>query len=588
MPALGLQPDVVTRGSMACALGRGALWRLAVRFRAGSAALGGAIITACASAVQWSWSQEVLGALRRDSEARLQICRGAVLAALARSSRWELACAELQEMWSRVPQEAAPDIRAYNVVISACELSGRWRQALLLLKAARSNKLESDEVSHAAVASACTRRGLAWAFALWMLEVHSGPRDAVLLTTALTACEVGQRWHSAMKLHQAFKGFGLEADEAANLAAAGACQRAACWLQALSYLTPSVSVGNAAIAACRSHWQQGLFLFARMPERDVLSSETQLATQHQPTSHGSGSNGIGCTNQEALSFLGLAGLAASGCKDSGAAAYADSQALATNGVIREVPCLTAGLPTPDSVAAQKEAFAAELEQELRDGVAELSAKFRTMTDELHSNANEQRNQYNLTLETSAKEQEEMLEKQHAAQLRQLREAAMRQVAELEHQAELLVRARQMQEGREYTLRAAPFSSRRPSLAQVPVPGSLAVSAPGSVYLPAGSRSGYAMARVRSEASEGFAHAAAAAQASAIASHSPVMRRSQTMRAVGSVPSFRALSFQPGSLQVPVSHSFSYSSMSRDMHHPPLHISSFSARTGKVEVAGSLR
>ncbi|CAJ1411552.1 unnamed protein product [Effrenium voratum] len=277
MPALGLQPDVVTRGSMACALGRGALWRLAVRFRAGSAALGGAIITACASAVQWSWSQEVLGALRRDSEARLQICRGAVLAALARSSRWELACAELQEMWSRVPQEAAPDIRAYNVVISACELSGRWRQALLLLKAARSNKLESDEVSHAAVASACTRRGLAWAFALWMLEVHSGPRDAVLLTTALTACEVGQRWHSAMKLHQAFKGFGLEADEAANLAAAGACQRAACWLQALSYLTPSVSVGNAAIAACRSHWQQGLFLFARMPERDVLSSETQLA-----------------------------------------------------------------------------------------------------------------------------------------------------------------------------------------------------------------------------------------------------------------------------------------------------------------------
>ena len=30
--------------------------------------------------------------------------------------------------------------------------------------------------------------------------------------------------------------------------------------------------------------------------------------------------------------------------------------------------------------AAQEAFAAELEQELRDGVAELSAKFRTMTD----------------------------------------------------------------------------------------------------------------------------------------------------------------------------------------------------------------
>ena len=142
-------------------------------------------------------------------------------------------------------------------------------QALLLLKAARSNKLETDEAelrasAHLQLWSARSATRLwrvlalavAWLgplpFGCWRhtlsvwcnstLFEPAGPqrpqarhgnvrerrrerllRDAVLLTTALTACEamgvsggsafgvseVGQRWHSAMKLHQALVADGL-------------------------------------------------------------------------------------------------------------------------------------------------------------------------------------------------------------------------------------------------------------------------------------------------------------------------------------------------------------------------------------------
>ncbi|CAE7625037.1 unnamed protein product [Symbiodinium microadriaticum] len=112
----------------------------------------------------------------------------------------------------------------------------------------------------------------------------------------------------------------------------------------------------------------------------------------------------------------------------------------------EVPCLTAGLPTPDSVQSQKEAHIASLERELREGVAQLAEQHRRKTDELHAKANQQRSQLSLALEKMVKEQEALLDRQHQAQSQQLQEAAQRQLTELTQQAELLVQAWRAQEG----------------------------------------------------------------------------------------------------------------------------------------------
>eukprot|EP00435_Cladocopium_sp_Y103_P048164 s137_g14.t1 len=133
----------------------------------------------------------------------------------------------------------------------------------------------------------------------------------------------------------------------------------------------------------------------------------------------------------------------------------------------EVPCLTSGLPTPDSVQAQKEAHAKELELELRKGVDQLSKEHKKLTDNLHANANHQRNQYSIALSRMVKEQEILLRDQHEAQLRELRFMAQRQMAELERQAELLVNAWQDQDGGTLYSHAQPL---QPRASQVPLPG----------------------------------------------------------------------------------------------------------------------
>ncbi|CAE7634953.1 unnamed protein product, partial [Symbiodinium sp. CCMP2456] len=293
----GLRPDVITRGSLASASGH--RWAEALnlfRSMGGAAALStalvGGIISSCTAALRWHRAMESLLHLRQVEagagvSGSLVICRGSVLKSLARSFRWELCCAELLEMWRRCrsqePRSSAeppPDLWAHNVCISACELSGRWRQALLLLRLARGCRLQLDEISFASAASACTRRGLAWAFGLWLFEelrLGGGPEpDAVFMTATLTACDVGQRWHSAMKLRRTLEMPGLQTDEAMNLPVMSCCQRSAFWttaLQLLEEMPLTYGVGNAAVGACSRamQWMQSSFLLRFLPDRDVLS-----------------------------------------------------------------------------------------------------------------------------------------------------------------------------------------------------------------------------------------------------------------------------------------------------------------------------
>lgn len=104
----------------------------------------------------------------------------------------------------------------------------------------------------------------------------------------------------------------------------------------------------------------------------------------------------------------------------------------------KVPCLTAGMPTPDAIATKKEEYARNLEHELRNGVQLLGKVHKQKTDELHTKADQGKHQYNLVLDQQVKQQEMYLSQQYNEQLMILQQAAQQQRAELEQQAAALI------------------------------------------------------------------------------------------------------------------------------------------------------
>lgn len=100
------------------------------------------------------------------------------------------------------------------------------------------------------------------------------------------------------------------------------------------------------------------------------------------------------------------------------------------------------------MAAQKDAYAKELETQLKQGVEQLGKEHSQKTEQLHQNSNEQRNQYHAMLEKQVKEQEIILNRQYNQQLTVLQNAAQQQLAELEQQASLLLKAWHQQQGNE--------------------------------------------------------------------------------------------------------------------------------------------
>jgi len=116
--------------------------------------------------------------------------------------------------------------------------------------------------------------------------------------------------------------------------------------------------------------------------------------------------------------------------------------------VAQVPCLTAGLPTPDAINVQKESYARSLEEQLKQGVELLGATHKQKTDYLHASANQQKHQYNLMLDQQVKQQEMVLSQHYNQQLMILQQAAQQQRAELEQQAASLTlewRQKQTQE-----------------------------------------------------------------------------------------------------------------------------------------------
>eukprot|EP00434_Breviolum_minutum_P044227 symbB.v1.2.039480.t1/scaffold6593.1/size16814/1 len=219
----GFQKDIFTYGGLASSYQRGSRWMSALQLlQRTSAVVCGSIITACAWMVQWQSGQAALVWQRQGSSAsNLQICFRAMLMGFARSGHWEWTCAQLEEMWKKDRSNRTAAAPAFCIALNACEMAGKWREALLLLKLMDKRWIRRDEVSMASCASACTKRGLAWTMALVLMNevLFAAIRlDVEVLTSALMAYEVGRKWRAAVKHLEVFQSFAVKMDETAILA----------------------------------------------------------------------------------------------------------------------------------------------------------------------------------------------------------------------------------------------------------------------------------------------------------------------------------------------------------------------------------
>lgn len=106
------------------------------------------------------------------------------------------------------------------------------------------------------------------------------------------------------------------------------------------------------------------------------------------------------------------------------------------------------IPDPESIKTQKEQFALDLEEQLRQGVESLGQAHKQQTEALHTSANQEKHRYNLVLDQQVKQQELLLSQQYNEQLMRLQQAAQAQRAGLEKQACSLILEYQQQKVQE--------------------------------------------------------------------------------------------------------------------------------------------
>lgn len=146
----------------------------------------------------------------------------------------------------------------------------------------------------------------------------------------------------------------------------------------------------------------------------------------------------------------------------------------------QVPGVNVPMPDPEAVAKQKEAYARELEVQLKDGAEKLGQNMKQQIDALHAQAQQEKSLHSLLVDQQVKQQELLLSQQYNQQLMRLTQAAQRQGAELEQQATNLMleyQQRKVEEDfinsqagveRQYAEMQAKFSNEFQKVAQMPM------------------------------------------------------------------------------------------------------------------------
>ncbi|CAK0880072.1 unnamed protein product [Prorocentrum cordatum] len=203
-------------------------------------------------------------------------------------------------------------ISTYNARISACEKSGRWQQALVLISEMWEAKMDPDVVSYSAGISACEKGGKwQWALALlggmWLVQLepdvqlqrrNQRVRERLAVAAGLvaaqgdvegedgaqhhpynagiSACEKCEQWEHAIALLREMLEVKADPDVVSYSAGISACEKSEHWKLALALLSEmggarveaNVISYSAGISACEkgAQWQRALGLLRNMWE----------------------------------------------------------------------------------------------------------------------------------------------------------------------------------------------------------------------------------------------------------------------------------------------------------------------------------
>jgi len=150
--------------------------------------------------------------------------------------------------------------------------------------------------------------------------------------------------------------------------------------------------------------------------------------------------------------------------------------------------LTAGMPTPDAILRQKEAYKKILEDQLKQGVLALDTQTQYQRDLVNAQADTQKKQFIMQLDNETKQQEMMLLQHHAAQSIKLQRDAAQAKAVLEQQATQLLLEFQQKKAEEEMQNRQYEMERQQNKVQVEMDtelNKLGVSTPSLLPCPAG-------------------------------------------------------------------------------------------------------
>ncbi|CAK9016917.1 unnamed protein product [Durusdinium trenchii] len=221
-------------------------------------------LSACARAGCWQQALQTFSVMRHHGPFPDVAACGALLDAFDQAGLWPWSLWLLEQMWRPSGEKSLPrpDVAALTSAISACSMQIQWEKALHLLQSSRA-KLDSPALYNAA-AGAC-ERGLQVDILLEifrvMMETHL-EADAITYLALISTCGKTQRWNEALLHFQSALHSSIAMSQSLMNSAISACEKGSSWLSAISLLhfekllmTPNIVSSSAVITASAANAQ---------------------------------------------------------------------------------------------------------------------------------------------------------------------------------------------------------------------------------------------------------------------------------------------------------------------------------------------
>eukprot|EP00931_Biecheleriopsis_adriatica_P101756 TRINITY_DN76836_c0_g1_i1.p1 TRINITY_DN76836_c0_g1~~TRINITY_DN76836_c0_g1_i1.p1 ORF type:complete len:897 (-),score=265.29 TRINITY_DN76836_c0_g1_i1:50-2740(-) len=200
---------------------------------------------------------------------------------------WALGLFLFRRLQGRVGDDAAksaePNVITYNAVITAMEKSKRWELALEVLEELLTSEVDPTEASYSAAITAC-RHSQQWEMALHYHEdmLRRGLRGNLLTWTSLIlALEKSFQPALAVQAFGQMKREGFQPDESVYDSVLRACAKGGLWKRAIFLINkmieagmqPSAAAYSNAIAACGAkESRRSILLFEEMRSKELRPS----------------------------------------------------------------------------------------------------------------------------------------------------------------------------------------------------------------------------------------------------------------------------------------------------------------------------